>query len=449
MVYQAADHAHAVVIGGSIAGLLAARVLADRFQHVTLVDRDRLPLTAQARRGVPQSVQPHVLFTKGYRILEQLFPGIGTALSDAGAIAFDWGTEFRHYQAGHWAQILADAPGLKSYTCTRPLLESTIRQRVQQLPNVQLLTEHRVIGLSCDSAHSRITGVKLDRRSTQAPDELLSQLVVDASGRSTQAPHWLTNIGFTSPMSTVIDPGLGYATRRYRLPPHATPDCKILLISHEPPDQTRLGYLAQVEKGEWIVTLGGYGHDYPPTHTAGFVEFAHSLPSQEIYQVIVAGELVADTQVHRATANRLYHYEQTELPAGFVAMGDAVCALCPVYGQGMTVSALAAIVLQEWLTQPQQTSNRSAFQGAKFQQQLARSNALPWSLATGLDGQFPTTKGAKSPSRLERVFQQYTKRLMLRAHTDPELQLQFLKVAQMLESPAKLLHPRTLLKALL
>lgn len=196
--------------------------------------------------------------------------------------------------------------------------------------------------------------------------------------------------------------------------------------------------------------MGGYGHDYPPTDTAAFLEFAHSLPSQEIYQAIATAELVADTQVHRATANCLYHYEQTELPAGFVAMGDAaVCALCPVYGQGMTVSALSEIVLQEWLAQPQQLGDLNAFQGARFQQQLARSNALPWSLATGIDGQFPTTKGAKSPSWMDRVFQQYNKRLMLRAHTDPELQLQFLKVAQMLESPAKLVHPRTLLKALL
>ena len=445
MVHQTADHA--VVIGGSIAGLLAARVLADRFQHVTLVDRDQLPLTAQARRGVPQSVQPHVLFTKGYRILEQLFPGIGATLADAGAISFDWGTEFRHYQAGHWAQTLANDPGLRSYTCTRPLLESTIRQRVQQLPNVRLLTGHRVVGLSCNPTHSRITGVKLDRR-TQAPEELRAHLVVDASGRGTQAPHWLTDIGFAPPAATVINPGLGYATRRYRIPANVTPDCKILLISHEPPSQTRLGYLAQVENGEWIVTLGGYGHDYPPTDTAGFLEFAHSLPSPEIYQAITAAELVADTQVHRATANRLYHYEQTELPTGFVAMGDAVCALCPVYGQGMTVSALSAIVLQEWLSRTQRLSDSNAFQGAKFQQQLARSNALPWSLATGLDGQFPTTKGAKSSSWMDRVFQQYTKRLMLRAHTDPELQLQFLKVAQMLESPANLLHPRTLLKAL-
>lgn len=128
---------HAIVIGGSIAGLLAARVLSEQFEQVTIVDRDQLPLTADPRRGVPQSVQPHVLFTRGYQILEELFPGIGKNLAAAGAISFDWGKDFLYFQAGNWTPTTETAVGLKSYTCTRPLLESTIRQYVSNLPNVK------------------------------------------------------------------------------------------------------------------------------------------------------------------------------------------------------------------------------------------------------------------------------------------------------------------------
>ncbi|MGB6296294.1 MAG: hypothetical protein WBF90_08920 [Rivularia sp. (in: cyanobacteria)] len=78
----------AVVIGGSIAGLLTARVLAESFESVTIIESDKLPLQPDKRKGVPQSVQPHVLFTKGYRILEELFPGIGNDLSAACALGW-------------------------------------------------------------------------------------------------------------------------------------------------------------------------------------------------------------------------------------------------------------------------------------------------------------------------------------------------------------------------
>ncbi|MBD2018579.1 monooxygenase [Leptolyngbya sp. FACHB-36] len=439
---------HAIVIGGSIAGLLAARILADKFDQVTVVDRDRLPLTADPRRGVPQSVQPHVLFTKGYRILEELFPGIGEALHDAGAISFDWTRDFRYFQRGDWSEILEAPSGLESYTCTRPLLESTIRQRVDRLPNVQFLEQQRVVGLRGDRSRSCITGIELDHRGDLASKDLTAQLVVDASGRSTQAARWLQALGFTSPPATVINPDVGYATRRYRIPASADPSYKILLISHQPPSRTRLGYLAAVENGEWIATLGGYGQDYPPTDEPGFLEFAQSLPSPEFYNAICDAEPRSEMRVHRATANRLYHYEQIELPDGFVAIGDAVCALCPVYGQGMTVSAISSIVLRDWLVDRQKRRQQPSLNGASFQKRLARSNALPWSLATGFDSQFPTTKGAVSPKGIGKLFQGYANRLAERAHNDPDLHLQFIEMAHLMKPPTILLSPRVMLKAL-
>jgi 2-polyprenyl-6-methoxyphenol hydroxylase-like FAD-dependent oxidoreductase len=439
-------NSHVIVIGGSIAGLLAARVLAERFERVTIVDRDRLPLTAEPRRGVPQSVQPHVLFTKGYRILEELFPGIGEALSAAGAVPFDWGKDFRYFQRGNWASTLEEVSGLKSYTCTRPLLESVIRQRVSQLSNVEFLQKQRVVGLAGERSRNLISGIKLQEHGYTSK-ELSAQLVVDASGRSTQTPQWLQALGFTSPQATVIDPGLGYATRRYRIPAQFQPECKILLISQEPPQQTRLGYLAQVENDEWIATLGGYGQNYPPLTNQGFLQFAQSLSQPDFYQAIAQAEPLSEIRAHRATANRLYHYEKMELPNGLIAIGDSVCALCPVYGQGMTVSAISSLILRRWLTQPQQRQPLT-FKGGSFQRQLARSNAFPWSLATGFDSQFPTTKGAVAPNWAGKLFQIYTNRLVSRAHKDVDVHLQFLAMAQMLEPPVILLHPRLILKAL-
>lgn len=425
----------AIVIGGSIAGLLAARVLAEQFEQVTIVDRDKLPLTSEPRRGVPQSVQPHVLFTRGYRILEELFPGIGETLAAAGAVPFDWGRDFLYFQTGNWTPTTETAVGLKSYTCTRPLLESTIRQRVSKLPNVEFLQEQRVVGLYGDCA--AIEGIKLQQ------GELNAQLVVDASGRGTQLPQWLQDLGLTAPPMTVVDPGLGYATRRCRIPAENQPNGKILLISQEPPHQPRLGYLAQVENDQWIATLGGYGHDYPPIDDQGFLQFAQSLSDPTFYQAIVEAEPLSEVRVHRATVNRMYHYEQMALPNNLIAIGDSVCALCPIYGQGMTVSALSSLVLRRWLEQSRTTLNN-----AKFQKQLARSNAFPWSLATGFDSKFPTTKGAIPPSRAGKLFQSYADRLVVLAQKDVEVHLQFLQMAHMLKSPGILLHPRLMLKAL-
>lgn len=428
----------AIVIGGSIAGLLAARVLSEQFDRVTIVDRDQLPQTSEPRRGVPQSVQPHVLFTKGYRILEELFPGIGATIEAAGAVPLDWGKDFLCFQRGNWSPTTEAPTGMKSYTCTRPLLESTIRQQVSQLANVEFLPGQRVIGLDGDS--TLIRGIKL-----QSGQALSAQLVVDASGRSTQTPQWLQDLGCTPPVATVIDPKLGYATRRYRIPAECQPNGKILLISQEAPDQTRLGYLAQVEHQEWIATLGGYGGDYPPTETEGFLKFAQSLSDSAFYQAIAQAEPRSEIRAHRATANRLYHYEDIELPEGLIALGDAVCALCPVYGQGMTVSAMSALLLCRWLRQQPQSSVRN---GASFQKRLAQSNAFPWSLATGSDSKFSTTKGAVAPNWSANLLQGYTERLIDRAQTDIDVHLRFLKMAQMVNPPSSLLNPQLLLKAL-
>jgi 2-polyprenyl-6-methoxyphenol hydroxylase-like FAD-dependent oxidoreductase len=434
------QHHQAIIIGGSLSGLLSARVLSGHFNRVLIVDRDQLPVTPEPRRGVPQSVQPHVLFSKGYRILEDLFPGIGKTIEAGGAIRFDWGKEFQLFQKGHWAPTTATATGIESYTCTRPLLESSIRQRVSQLPNVEFLTGQRVVGLMGNQ--TSIHGIKF-----RDGAEYSAQLVVDASGRSTQAPQWLKNIGCTPPTATVIDPQLGYATRRYRIPSKFQPAGKILLISQEPPDQPRLGYLAAVEQQEWIATLGGYGRDYPPIEEQGFLKFAQSLSDPTFYEAIAQAEPCSEIRAHRATANRLYHYEKIDLPNGLIAIGDSVCSLCPVYGQGMTVSAMSAVLLSRWLVEPS-TAQAKVLNGGKFQKQLAQSNAFPWSLATGLDSKFPTTKGAIATSWAGNLFQKYGDRLAALAEKDRDVHLQLLEMAHMIKPPSSLLSPRLILRAL-
>lgn len=448
---QSSINDQAVVIGGSVAGLLAARVLADVFDQVRIIERDQLPQRPDIRKGVPQSAQPHVLFTKGYQILEELFPGIGAELRAAGALAIDWAREFDHFSRGQW-NAKADLPSqVVSLTCSRPLLEWAIRRRLSNFANVQFLQRSRVTGLLCNHSNTGVNGIRLQRMGGSGED-VSAKLVVDASGRGSQAPEWLKSLGFTPPAETVVNPFLGYATRRYRPLPGFQADWKVMLIDHSPPDKTRLGYMAQIEGGEWIVTLGGYGRDFPPIDNQGFLEFARSLPSPKLFEAIQHVEPVSPIYAHRATANRMRHYEKTALPEGFICLGDAVCALCPVYGQGMTVSALAAIVLRDWLREQQGRSANGNYSSVRFQKKLARSNALAWAIATGQDSRFPTTAGRIQPGRLSKLLNklshQYTERALRLANEDPSLHTLFMEVGHLLKSPFALYHPKVMFRIL-
>ena len=449
---------HAIVIGGSIAGMLAARVLADSFNSVTILEIDKLPEKPDRRQGVPQSFQPHILFAKGFRILDALFPGIGKDLADVGALPIDWPREFHLLMNGEWGATVDFPTDIVSVTCSRPLLEWVIRSRLAKFPQVKFLEESRVTGLLANPCKSQICGVSLLRSINGSKQEqrLMAKLVVDASGRHSQTPSWLKDLGLTPPTETVVNPFLGYATRRYKQPKDFEDDWKVILISHSPPHGTRLGYLAKIENGEWIATLGGYGKDFPPADESGFLEFARSLPSDRFYQAIADAEPTSPIYGYRDTANRLRHYDKIKMPKGLICLGDAVCALCPVYGQGMTVSALSALVLQKWLQnqtsdlQSTDLQNRD-LQNREFQKSLAQSNSQHWISATSKDSLFPntlSTMGNSKQTKLPKVLQWYSDGLMKLAHSDPDVQALFLEVSQLLKSPFALYHPKIMWRVL-
>lgn len=432
---------HAIVIGGSITGLLSARVLADKFELVTVVETDRLPCRPIARKGVPQSVQPHLLFTRGYRLLEEMFPGIGNDLGTAGALTIDWVREFNFFGKFGW-NIISNSPSdIISFTCSRPILEWTIRQRLSEFSNVRFLERHRVIGLMYELNESQVTGVLLKLIDERTEDKLSASLVIDASGRRSQAPQWLEDIGFKRPPETVIDPFLGYATRRYKERKDSDFKWKVMLISQLPPQSTRLGYLARIEGGEVIATLGGYGHDFPPTDNTGFLNFARSLRDSTFYEVISNLEPVSSIEAYRATTNRMRHYDKIPLPQGFVVLGDAVCSLCPAYGQGITVSALSVKVLCNWLNLAWSQQSRKSFSSLLFQKNLAKSNSSFWNLATRQDLKFPTTTGAHKRHQYKGLLSLYIDGLLRLSKEDENLHTLLIGVMQAVKSPIMLLHP--------
>ena len=232
--------------------------------------------------------------------------------------------------------------------------------------------------------------------------------------------------------------------------PHAAPaDWKCLYVQAAPPERTRGGVAFAIEGGRWIVTLGGIGGDYPPTEEAGFRQFMRSLASQELFEVVEGAQPLSPIAGYRATENRWRHYERlSRRPEGLLVLGDAACAFNPVYGQGMTMAALGALVLRESL-EAQRTRQDDTLDGLarEFQRALARLNKGPWLLATSEDFRSPLLDGAR-PGLSSRLMHRYLDRLIAHTTGDRDLRKVFLGVLHMINPPNALFRPDILAKVL-
>ncbi|GAB1542717.1 hypothetical protein NUACC21_53910 [Scytonema sp. NUACC21] len=445
---------HALVIGGSIAGLLTARVLVNYFDKVTIVERDRFPDQPEARRGIPQANHIHVLLVRGLRILERLFPGIEGELIAAGASPIDWIGDWS--MLGNWGWAPRFPSNLNSLTCSRYLIDWALRRRLTAYDNLEFLENCQVTELLTNDNKSKVTGVKLrfggegNRTIQPQLEEIASDLVVDASGRRSSLPKWLESLGYEPPEETVINSFLGYASCWYQRKEAFEADWQGLAVVAKPPHNRRAGYIYPIEGNRWLVTLQGVGRDYPPNDEAGFLDFARSLRSPILYDTIKDAKPISPIYSYRGTENRLRHYEKLfRLPEGVVTLGDAVCAFNPIYGQGMTVAANGALTLNECLQQ-QFKANKDTLTGLgqRFQKRLAQVNTTPWLMATGADLRWPTTEG-RQPNEIDRLKHQYLDRVLRLGVKHPQVYRTFGEVAHMLKPPTALFRPDILAQVLL
>ena len=437
---------HAVVVGGSMAGMLAARVLSDHFDDVTLLERDDFPETPASRKGLPQGRHVHVLLAGGRRVMEGLLPGLTDDLIRAGADPMD-ATQDVEWM-GPYGSYVRFPGDLLLLACSRDLIDSVVRGRVAALPNVRIRQGINVAGLLRGRiGGAGVAGVRFRAQpdgfeSRQARNELTADLVVVADGRNSRLPDWLTALGYEPPQETVVSSFQGYASRLYRPAAGFKADWKALYIQQAPPADPRGGLVSTVEGGRWLVSLiGGDGH-YPPTDEAGFLDFARSLRSPTLYEAIVEAEPLTPIAGQRATENRLRHYNRLEhLPEGVVALGDAVCAFNPVYGQGMTAAALGAEVLDRWLRG--ESSRPRPGRGRAFQHALAKATTAAWNLSTAADHGFRTTEGPL-PGRIARLTGRYIAGVMRVSTRRPWVRRRLTEVLQLLRPPSALFGPGVL-----
>lgn len=429
---------NAVVIGASMGGLLAARVLADFYATVTVVERDVFPAAGEPRKGVPQGQQPHGLHARGRMVLEQLFPGLTETMVAQGGILLDISHDFRWFANGGFHQPTRS--GLEGLLVTRPRLEAGILARVQALPNVRIIEHCDVPGLLASPDRARVTGVRLARKDGAAEELLEADLVVDATGRGSRSPAWLAALGYERPEEERVEVDMGYTSRHYRREPGQLPGLQGFAIAGAPPDG-RNGVVLATERGTWSVTLAGYNGDFAPLDDAGFLAFARTMPTPELYNLIKDAEPVSAPLAYRFKANQRRHYERlARFPEGLLVFADALCSFNPVYAQGMTVAANEAIALQECLAGGANGLARRFFAAA------TPIIDAPWQLACGNDRELPHVQGERGA--MDRFMSWYIAKLHLAAQSDAALSVTFLEVVNMMAPAPRLLHPAVALRVL-
>ncbi|MGH3932726.1 MAG: FAD-dependent oxidoreductase, partial [Pseudonocardiaceae bacterium] len=411
---------HAVVLGASMAGLLTARVLADAYRQVTVFDRDAMPGIGTHRRGVPQDRHLHFLHPRGRQVLDEFFPGLGAQLVNQGAVTGDVLGNGRWQLSGHqFRQVDINLPGLWA---SRPFLEGHVRARVTGLPNVTLVERTDVVGVSATADRSRITGVRV-HGTTDGERTVPADLVIDATGRSSRVPLWLSELGYEQAVADRIDIGIGYATRTYRLRPGALGTDNGILTAGTP-QNPRGGALIAIEGGRHMLTVFGILGDHPPTDPADFDAFVASLLFPDIAEAIRDAEPLTDPIAFRFPVSVRNRYERLQsFPAGLLILGDAVCSFNPIYGQGMTVAATQASTLQRLLAQGRVPKPRRYFRA------IARTVDTPWDIAVGADLAFPDVSGVRTAKI--RMVNSYMPKLHAAAATDVTLGRAFVRVLGM------------------
>jgi flavin-dependent dehydrogenase len=410
-----------------MSGLLAARVLSDHFQRVTLIERDQYPAQAgENRKGVPQGRHTHGLLASGARVLERFFPGLSTTLQQCGAVCCDI------VRDGYWFQEgapLAEFPSeFQGVIASRPLLEGKVRERVKALSNLEII-ENTVVEHLVTEKDGNIAGVRTGGGFLEA------DLVVDASGRGSHAGHWLQDLGFEAPREERVEIALGYATRLFRRRP-GDMGGRMAAVVPPTPDGKRGGVALAQEGDRWTVTLISHFQASPPLDLEGFREFAKGLHAPYLYEIVKDAEPIGEGIPARMPASVRRHYEElSRFPEGFLVFGDAICSFNPIYGQGMSAAALEAVALDDELRSVR--TNKPLY--LRFFAAASRLVDIPWSIAVGNDLRMPETTGKRTPA--VRFINWYVSKLHRAGHRDIACSLAFHRVANLMAPPESLMRP--------
>jgi 2-polyprenyl-6-methoxyphenol hydroxylase-like FAD-dependent oxidoreductase len=389
----------AIVIGGSIAGLMTARVLADKFEQVVVLERDHIADEPAIHKSIPQGNHVHALLLSGEQILSKLYPEFTKKLEGLGAVRLRWGKDNAILLPDGKAYSLTGAVreprdlGIDVYCQSRGLLEYSVRECTKESANVSFRSDCAVRGL----IHSdrRVGGVVYDYDC--GSHSAMSDFVVDTGGRGSHAPRWLKEIGFAPPEETSIGVDFGYASAKYRIPNYSEPE-RVIGALAPGPNYPKMALIEEIEGNVFHLSLGGRFGDYPPADERGFLAFAKSLHTSKLYDLVKDAERVTDITTHRFPTSLQRHYERlAAFPDGFLVLGDAISSFNPVYGQGMSSAALQVQALENLLNERAHGTAQLDGLAPTFFAKAAEIVAAPWTLAAFADFAYPQTTGQRPP----------------------------------------------------
>ncbi|MFF1291758.1 MULTISPECIES: NAD(P)/FAD-dependent oxidoreductase [unclassified Streptomyces] len=432
----------AVVLGGSHTGMLAARALAAFADRVLVVERDVLPEGPEPRKGLPQARHAHMLWSGGVRAMEELLPGISETLREAGARRAPITTDIVGYSAQGWFRRWPESHHV--ILAGRDLLDATVRAQVLAGGRVEVLGGTEVLGLA--GTPEAVTGVRV-RELDGRERTIGAGMVVDATGRGSGAPRWLTELGLPAPRERKVDSGLAYASRLYLAPEQARGGFPVIHVQPDPHAGVpgRAGFLLPIENGRWIVTVNGTRGGEPSGADDDFVRFAREeLRHPLIGDLLRQAEPLSEVAVTRATVNRRYFYERMPAwPDNFTVLGDALAAYNPVYGHGLAVGAQSALLLRKLTARH---GWGAAGLSRRVQKAVARPVGAAWDLATGQDVFYPgATEGG--PTLRDRLLAGYVDRLMRTATGNGRIARRVTDVTSLERRAEVLLSPSVLLAA--
>lgn len=433
----------AVVLGGSLAGMLTARALTSFAERVVVVERDVLPEGPEPRRCLPQARHVHQLWSGGVRALEELLPGVTGRLRAAGAHRLPVTTDVVGLSPHGWFRRWAESHHM--ILCSRDLLDATVRAQVLADERIEVVERSEAVGLTGTAA--AVTGVRIRAHDT-SERTLAADLVVDATGRGSRTPRWLTELGLPAPERREVDSGITYASRLYRAPEQARDHFPV--VNLQPDTRTGEpgsgGVLLPVEGGRWIVTLYGSRGAEPSADAADFARYAREeLRHPVIAELLAGAEPLSEVTVTRTTANRRHFYERMPAwPENLVALGDAVCALNPVYGHGMSVSAQSALALRDVIRR--QGGLGAPGLSRQLQKAVGRTVRTAWDLAIGVDVFYPGATES-GPTLRDRILSAYVGRLLYTATGNGRIARRVTDVTSLERGPEFLLSPRMLIAA--
>ncbi|MFI5506753.1 FAD-dependent oxidoreductase [Mycobacterium sp. NPDC051804] len=431
---------HAVVLGASMGGLSAARVLAEHFETVTVVERDVLPHSSANRRGVPQGRHGHAILGRGLAALADFFPGFADDLLAAGVPVLDYRDLSETYLsfAGHLIPRsggLANVPAV--FIPSRPLLETLVRQRLRAFESVNLLDGYDVAALLSDAGGDRVTGARVKAHNSDREHVLNADLVVDATGRAARTPALLNALGYGRPPECSVKVRVTYSSQLFQLPPGALRE-KIVLVGPVPGRPFGMALLGY-ENDTWMLTVFGMAGCTPPDVSDEMIDFAAGLAPRHVIDAVRAGEALGEPCRFGYPESRWRRFDKMRrFPDGLVVLGDAMCSFNPIYGQGMTVAMLQAEALGQCLQEGPVDLPRRYFRAA------AKPVGVAWQFATGADLKLPEIEGPRSLA--VRLTNSYADRLQAAGEYDLDVAAQFLRVVGLMDPPANLVRPRMLLR---